>query len=593
MINVVSWRTRLEQVLSEGFTSDADVRWFTGPAGLLQVCHDLAGEDIRSLTSDARFDELLADLDDRAVAFAGQPPSARAVALTRIAAGELASETNYDAITRAFLPAAAEQGGAVMAMARSAIDDLDAYVRGASPTTAKSVVVPIAASRHAHGEVVLLVLCDIGRPGLTLDVLDAPFQRVDAAFLAAIVHARRMVDRDMAARFSVTARRSGLPLDAIGGPSVGLGAAIGLRRLRHPESAALDPRWVFTGAIDGDGALVSLVSPTRAGEYEAKLAAAAHGTFVYPAPDRSVVERSVDAIGADVRLEAVRSVEEAESLIERHLSATSAYQRAIESPSRARRTLVVGALALVVCVAALVTLLRRGQDADGKELQRAAAGSTFYDVVVHDGTRVGKFSVDRNEVTNEQYLACMEAARCPSPVSDGRPILDPVNARFPVTGVTAGSGERFCEFARGAGWGLPTHDQYVEIAGQNLSGEYPMGDLDGADLDAARADLPNPNLVSVDSRSLGEGNLSWVIGNAVEWTRTSCLDGQCVDLDSVRRNPRADLRIVGLSAPFLSYGDPIADGWLVEPDHPDFLANADGFHPDLGFRCSTTTSWET
>ena len=469
---------------------------------------------------------------------------------------------------------------------------------------------PVAASRHAHGEVVLLSVRAIDRVGLGLDVVEAPFQRIDRSALAAITTAATLEPSKGGLRFSVVSRRSGLPLEAIGGPSLGLGAAIALRRIAHPEAAALDPAWVFTGAVDDAGEVCSLLTESNVGEYGGKLTAAAHGVLVYPAADRTVVERIAGNADAPARLEPVSTVAQTEALIQRHLAASAAYQHHLqhERLTRSRRALVVGSVMVAVAVVAMLALLAAARDRPSEASPPTStvdparrndlAGWGTYDVQLSQDGQRGSFSIDRTEVTNKQYRVCVQAVQsdrpCPLPVNNQYDLFDPANEQSPVTGVSPADAELFCEFANDSGWGLPTHDQYVEVAKQNLTGEYPQGRLDDADIELARRSLPNAlRSVDTDAVPLHDGLLSGIIGNAAEWTRTSCPPGSvCTDLEFVRRSPGSSLRYFGLSFQTLQYPDSLSAGWLTQADNANFQSDQTAGLPDIGFRCATPTKWE-
>lgn len=79
---------------------------------------------------------------------------------------------------------------------------------------------------------------------------------------------------------------------------------------------------------------------------------------------------------------------------------------------------------------------------------------------------VQAFALDRHEVTEDRYAACVAAGACAPVPLRGEPGL-------PVTGVTLAEAARFCAFAGGA---LPTRDQ-LAFAGAGPSGRrYPWGD---------------------------------------------------------------------------------------------------------------------
>jgi len=129
---------------------------------------------------------------------------------------------------------------------------------------------------------------------------------------------------------------------------------------------------------------------------------------------------------------------------------------------------------------------------------------------------VASFSIDRYEVTEGRWKACVASGDCPEIPLTGEP-------GRPVVGMTAVEARRFCAWAGGA---LPTKAQWALAATGSQARRYPWGDTgavcrraafglaggpcgDGAtgpDLAGAHPDGATPN---------GIGDLA---GNVAEWT---------------------------------------------------------------------------
>ncbi|MBT3813940.1 SUMF1/EgtB/PvdO family nonheme iron enzyme [Candidatus Woesearchaeota archaeon] len=92
------------------------------------------------------------------------------------------------------------------------------------------------------------------------------------------------------------------------------------------------------------------------------------------------------------------------------------------------------------------------------------------------------YEIGMHEVTNAQYLACIQALAC-SDSAGGSKVNDPAYANHPVTNVTWQQAKDYCEHAGG---NLPTEAQWEKAArGEDSWQMFPWGD-----------NLPNCNLVN-------------------------------------------------------------------------------------------------
>jgi len=80
------------------------------------------------------------------------------------------------------------------------------------------------------------------------------------------------------------------------------------------------------------------------------------------------------------------------------------------------------------------------------------------------------FRIDRTEVTNAAYRACMRAGRCVDPRPLGERFADP---RQPVVGVSWFQARAYCTFARGR---LPTEAEWEKAARGPDGRTYPWGE---------------------------------------------------------------------------------------------------------------------
>jgi formylglycine-generating enzyme required for sulfatase activity len=300
--------------------------------------------------------------------------------------------------------------------------------------------------------------------------------------------------------------------------------------------------------------------------------------------DHVVVERHASSLAPEAELKPVGSVHAAEELITRHLVATTAYQRALDQGvSRRHRMMASVAALLILAGIAVAFFALRGDGALSAERGRAADIAPNK-ITLSDGRT---FFVDRHEVTNGQYQSCVRTGSCVGPQAPERAVEEPANSRYPVTGVLPREAEKFCLFARGKGWGLPTFRQYLVMAEQDESGEYPHGNVDDVTPAAAIEELKS-EITTVDVASLSSGNLGSVIGNIAEWTRTACAV-KCQDIATISESTTKSLRAYGLSYNVLADGDPIDGSWLTMDNSPDLVFNSDKGLYFVGFRCATPT----
>jgi formylglycine-generating enzyme required for sulfatase activity len=195
--------------------------------------------------------------------------------------------------------------------------------------------------------------------------------------------------------------------------------------------------------------------------------------------------------------------------------------------------------------------------------------------------RVDAFEIERTEVSNQQYEACMKAGGCEDAAGVPRFTYDPETTDLPVTGISAAQAAAYCAWI---GRRLPT-DLEWERAARGLDGRlWPWGDEPP---DAQIANLlpedefdPRP-LLPVDSLPGGaspEGVLN-LAGNVWEWTATTvCEEAEC---------PRWD----GSADAFLFIRGGAANFQLPRLTIPT-SAEATFFDPYVGFRCAADSEGE-
>ncbi len=137
----------------------------------------------------------------------------------------------------------------------------------------------------------------------------------------------------------------------------------------------------------------------------------------------------------------------------------------------------------------------------------------------------GAYGIDREEVTNAAWRACVTVGRCPpSRIGDASPLAGP---RMPVTGITFAEASAYCAFAGGR---LPTEVEWERAARGRRSDRFPWGrqynpsvanhgvspeGMDGSDGFATAAPVG-----SFPAGASAYGLLD-VAGNAWEWTTSA------------------------------------------------------------------------
>lgn len=263
-------------------------------------------------------------------------------------------------------------------------------------------------------------------------------------------------------------------------------------------------------------------------------------------------------------------------------------------------------------------LLAEASASDAATLQLAADGISQSSQL--KSVTVKPFWIDKFEVTNRQFLVCLEARHCDAPV-DRVSLEDPAKAEWPVVSVNARQAYDFCHWV---GRRLPSEVEWVFAAdGPGAPREWPWG---SDPLDPSRADLgfvqndptstsqpvadpafdPNATAPSVlgtpdsplhggpvpeSEKGLGQtpDGVSHLLGNVWEWTSTSpdlCLDhADCAtpwNPTLSDKGPHLVTRGQAWTTPVdLGHLDEFAN--LVHDPAPVLVTLATS---DLGFRCA-------
>jgi len=192
------------------------------------------------------------------------------------------------------------------------------------------------------------------------------------------------------------------------------------------------------------------------------------------------------------------------------------------------------------------------------------------------------FWIYRNEVTNQQYAACVAAGQCPLPdLDDNQGYGDRTRANDPVTGVNWEEAYQYCKFVNGR---LPSEAEWEKAARGPNGNLYPWGDANPS------CSLLNFNncfggTTSVITFPKGQSYYSVfdMAGNVFEWVADWYDPNYHASAPS--QNPRGPAAGTQKAIRSTGFNSRLSQVTLAERFHDVASAH----RPDLGFRCVVDT----
>lgn len=216
-------------------------------------------------------------------------------------------------------------------------------------------------------------------------------------------------------------------------------------------------------------------------------------------------------------------------------------------------------------------------------------GSNYDDEKPVHKVSLNAFYIDKYEVTNSYYKACVDSGKC-APPKDATHYEDPNYSNHPVVYVTWDMAQTYCQWRNQDGQTrLPTEAEWEKAARGTDGRTYPWGGT----IDHSFANYDTTDTVPVDSYEKGKGPYGTynMIGNVREWVFDWYMTDYYVVVGENATNPLGPV-----NAPYdtsnANYGHVDRGGGWNNKDAESLNAsyrNFDDpahFSPRLGFRCA-------
>lgn len=157
--------------------------------------------------------------------------------------------------------------------------------------------------------------------------------------------------------------------------------------------------------------------------------------------------------------------------------------------------------------------------AEGGTFSMGSSKGRVDEVPVHDVT-LSPFIIDKFEISNSKYAACVADGGCTAPVSNASLrhtdyYINEAYADFPVVNVTWQQAETYCEWAGGR---LPTEAEWEYAAGGSDGYTYPWGEqFIAANLNYSGKGINDPELAGTNENDISPLGIMDMAGNVIEW----------------------------------------------------------------------------
>ena len=219
--------------------------------------------------------------------------------------------------------------------------------------------------------------------------------------------------------------------------------------------------------------------------------------------------------------------------------------------------------------------------AEGGEFSMGSAQGRIDEAPVHT-VSINAFIIDKYEVTNEKYAACVEEGACTVPLKNNslRTIdyyTNEAYKNYPVVNVTWDQAEKYCEWLGGR---LPTEAEWEFAAGGNDGLIYPWGNqFMESNLNYSGKNINDPEEIGINTGDQSPLGVMDMGGNVMEWV----YDRYSTDYykQSARENP---------FGPDFSIYRVIRGSSYLQSDYYSrvacrYYATEDSSAQDRGFRC--------
>lgn len=157
--------------------------------------------------------------------------------------------------------------------------------------------------------------------------------------------------------------------------------------------------------------------------------------------------------------------------------------------------------------------------AEGGTFSMGSSMGRVDEVPVHNVT-LSPFVIDKYEITNSKYAACVADGGCTAPASNSTLrhsdyYINEAYADYPVVNVTWQQAQAYCQWAGGR---LPTEAEWEYAAGGSDGFAYPWGaQFIAANLNYSGKGINDPEMIGSSENDISPLGVMDMAGNVIEW----------------------------------------------------------------------------